>query len=126
MILQAKAVKTGTALAPPLIFSALPIDFVWVTFILLGMILGWLARAGRMISQEHSWYDIKRDMLVSLLIGGGNGLLATIIIFWLGLNYLQGVGVAFICAFFGVKTLEAVGKWILRKFLEEINEKGSS
>lgn len=123
MIIEGKAAETGLTIGLPLLFGTLPIDVLWIFFIMLGLILGWMARIGRMVEQRKEWIDIRHDLLVSLLIGGGNGLLATIIIFWFGLNYLQGVGVAFLCAFLGVRTLETAARWMLNKFLEDLSSK---
>lgn len=122
---SANAAKTGSALIPPLAFStlALPFDPLWALFILAGLILGWMARIGRMVSHNNTWKDIRRDLLVSLLIGGGNGLLAIVIISTFTLSYLQGVGIAFICAFAGVRTLETAVKWLFRKFMEDAGGK---
>lgn len=108
----------------PMILATMPFDPWWAIFILFGLFLGWMARVGRMVGQHKRWVEIRLDLLVSVLVGGGNGLLATIIIFGFGLNYLQGVGVAFICAFAGVRTLEMAVRWAFRKFMEDAS--GSS
>lgn len=121
MIVEGKVAETSIALGVPAVLGSLPIDLTWALFIFFGLTIGWMARIGRMVEQKKSWVEIRQDLLVSLLIGGGNGLLATIIIFMLGLTYLQGVGVAFLCAFAGLKTIDAGVKWLFRKFLEEHN-----
>lgn len=120
MILETKVVKVGSALVVPTLFQFLPFDILWIPFILFGLVLGWLARIGRMVSQNKSGEDMKRDLLVSVLIGGGNGLLATMIIASLGLTYLQGVCVAFLCAFAGVRTLDTATRWLFRKIKEDL------
>lgn len=120
MILETKALKVSSALAVPILYQVLPFDILWIPFILLGLLLGWLARIGRMVGQNRSTEDMKRDMIVSLLIGGGNGLLATLIIASFGLTYLEGVGVAFLCAFAGVRTLENATRWLFKKIKEDL------
>lgn len=115
-----KVVETGLSFSIPLSLSSLSIDLTWTLFIIIGLTIGWMARIGRMVEEKKNWSDIRQDIIVSLLIGGGNGLLATIIIFAFGLNYLQGVGVAFLCAFAGIKTLDTAVKWLFRKFMEDI------
>lgn len=119
MIVEANAVKYGSAIAIPLTLSLFTVQASWIVLIIFGLILGWLARLGRLVQDRASAEKIKRDIEVSLLIGGGNGLLATIIIFGLGLNYIQGVGVAFICAFAGIKTLDTAVKWLISKLMED-------
>lgn len=123
MILTTKTAKVGSALGPPLLTPLLPFDPWWIVFVLSGLILGWMARVGRLVNSNSSWLEIRKDILVSLLIGGGNGLLATILIVSFGLNYLQGVGVAFLCAFAGVRSLETAVRWLMNKFIEDYSSK---
>lgn len=123
MIVEANALKYGSAVTVPLTLSLFTVQTSWIVLIIFGLILGWLARLGRLVQDRASADRIKRDLVVSLLIGGGNGLLATIIIFGLGLNYVQGVGVAFICAFAGIRTLDTAVKWLINKLVEDYNKK---
>lgn len=123
MILESgNAIKAGSAIAVAGTVSALPLDLTWILLILLGMSAGWLARVARMVQNDRKWPDIKKDILVSLLIGGANGLFAAILISYWTLTYIQGVGVAFIVAFAGLKTLDTVTRSLLKK----IGEWGSS
>lgn len=105
----------GIALAAVLPFET----WLWAVFIPVGLLLGMAARAARMLERRKTWGDVRRDFTVSLLAGGGNGLLAAVIIWGAGLNYLQGMGVAFICAFMGVGSFELAVRWVLRKFVED-------
>lgn len=93
-----------------------PFDLWWAIFVPLGLLLGWMARAGRMVQDRRSWADIRRDLLVNVLIGGANAVMAGLIIWYLHLAYLPGVGVAFGCAFGGVPTLYTMWTWGWRHF----------
>ena len=115
---QAETAKYGTGLIISYI-AASPVDWRLLIIIPLGLILGWMARAGRMVGDNKSWPEIRRDLLVSLLIGGANGLLAGLIIWWLKLSYLPGLAVAFMCAFGGVQSLETAFKWAMRQFVSD-------
>lgn len=117
MVVEAGTVKHGVALSIP--WLLLGVDPVWIILVGVGLIFGWMARVGQMVQKHDSFESIRRDVIVSLLIGGGNGLLATIIIFGFGLNYLQGVGVAFLCAFAGVRALDNALKWVIKKLMED-------
>ena len=117
MVVETGTVKHGVALGLPWLLVG--VDPIWFAIIGVGLLFGWLARVGQMVQKHDSAESIKRDIVVSLLIGGGNGLLATIIIFSLGLNYLQGVGVAFLCAFAGVRALDSALKWVIKKLMED-------
>ena len=102
--------KTVVAITIPFV-TALPFDVWWLIFVPLGLTLGWLARAGRMVGDRRSWADIRRDMLVSFLIGGANGVIAALIIWRFDLTYLPGLAVAFVCAFGGVQSLDTGVLW---------------
>ena len=100
--------------------AVLPVEtWLWAVFIPMGLVLGMSARAARLLDKRKPWADVRRDFGVSLLAGGGNGLLAGMVIWTAGLNYLQGMGVAFICAFIGVGSFELGSKWALRKWVDD-------
>ena len=122
MILEAKAVKVVIALGVPIAVTSshLIIDPFFLLFVIIGLIIGWLARVGKMIHDQKPAVFIKRDLIVSLLIGAGNGLLALIIISTFGLSYIQGIGVAFLCAFAGVRTFETVLSAAVDKLLRAL------
>lgn len=103
--------------------AASPVDWRLLIIIPLGLILGWMARAGRMVGDNKSWPEIRRDLVVSLLIGGANGLLAGLVIWWLKLSYLPGLAVAFMCAFGGVQSLDQAVKWARRQIINDEAER---
>lgn len=111
-------VKVGASVLVPLMMTT-PFDWWWAIFVPFGLMLGWMARAGRLLGENKSWPEIKKDFLVSVLIGGGNGILTALVIWWLALNYIQGVSIAFLFAFAGVGTLEAALRWVFKKILED-------
>lgn len=110
----------------PAIITTMQIDLIWVISILIGLFFGWTARIGKLVHQRSPWQAIRRDIIVSLLVGGGIGLISTIFIFITGASYLQGVGISFIFAFGGVSTLESIYKWILARIKKEINPDSNS
>lgn len=119
---QAETAKYGTGLIISYI-AASPVDWRLLIVIPLGLMLGWMARAGRMVGDNKPWSDIRRDLIVSLLIGGANGLLAGLVIWWLNLSYLPGLAVAFVCAFGGVQSLDQAAKWARRQIINDEAER---
>lgn len=119
---QAETAKYGTGLIISYI-AASPVDWRLLIIIPLGLMLGWMARAGRMVGDHKPWTEIRRDLLVSLLIGGANGLLAGLVIWWLKLSYLPGLAVAFVCAFGGVQSLDQAAKWARRQIINDEAER---
>lgn len=119
---QAETAKYGTGLIISYI-AASPVDWRLLIIIPLGLMLGWMARAGRMVGDNKPWPEIRRDLLVSLLIGGANGLLAGLVIWWLKLSYLPGLAVAFMCAFGGVQSLDQAVKWARRQIINDEAER---
>lgn len=117
--LAAKLTKLMTSLGATIIALGFNFSPVWVIVVMGGLILGWLARIARLIHQNKTFKEVYIDTLVSLLIGGANGLLATLLIYSLGLNYVQGIGAAFLCAFAGIKALEQGIKWIFKKLVDD-------
>lgn len=111
-------VKAGASVLVPLMMTT-PFDWWWAIFVPFGLMLGWMARAGRLLGENKTWPEIKKDFMVSVLIGGGNGILTALVIWWLALNYIQGVAIAFLFAFAGVGTLEAAVRWVFKKILED-------
>lgn len=119
---QELAIKTGGAASVAFVMPALaqlPFDAWWLVFLPLGLMLGWSARAGKMLGENKPWTMIRRDLFVSLLIGGANALLAAVVIAQFHLAYLPGVAVAFVCAFGGVQTLQAAVDWGWRQFVND-------
>lgn len=101
---------------PPLLIAAIAklFDPLWLVIIPAGLMIGTMAQAGRMVKARKTWDAIRREMLVSALVGGANALLASLAIWALELNYLQGLVVAALCAFGGVGTVENAFEWMWR------------
>jgi hypothetical protein len=96
-----------------------PFDLWWVLFVPLGLVLGWMARAGRMVNDSYAWPAIKKDLIVSILIGGANAVLAGLLIWWWNLAYLPGTGVAFACSFGGVSSINDAWLWARRHISDD-------
>lgn len=114
--------KAAAGMLVPML-TIVPFDLWWLLFVPLGLMAGWLARAARLVERQRPWGEVRRDLIVSVLAGASNGIVAALLI-WLGeLNYLQGIGVACVCAFLGTGTLERAARWAIRKVAGEIDEK---
>ncbi len=61
-----------------------------------------------MIDVEEPWRRVRRDLIVSVLIAGGNALVASVAIVVLHLSYPAGMFVAFALAFGGIGALRKV------------------
>lgn len=106
---------------PPLFLAAAAKSFDpwWLIVIPLGLVIGTMAQTGRMVRNRRTWDDIKNELIVSALVGGANALLAALVIASAGLNYLQGLVIAALCAFGGVRTIEAAFAWAFRHFTQD-------
>lgn len=116
------AIKT----LPPLAIAAIAqvFDPLWLIIIPMGMLIGTLAQAGRMLKAKRTWGDIKQEMIVSAFVGGANALLASLIIWTFELNYLQGLVAATLCAFGGVGTIERAFEWAYLHFVNDAARMG--
>lgn len=110
--------KTVLTAAVPLV-TTMSLDEVWLVIVPLGLLIGWMARASRSVTDHKPWEDIRRDLMASALVGGAHGTMAAFIIWCGDLNYLQGLGVTIIVAFMGISSVDVAIKWILRKFLDD-------
>lgn len=86
--------------------GALPFDWLFVPFVALGLVAAWMVRAGQRVATKEDWREIRRDLIVSLLIGGGNAIIAAVAIRRFDLDYMEGMGVAFFLALGGVETMK--------------------
>lgn len=121
------AIKTGGAASVAFVMptlAQLPFDAWWLVFLPLGLVLGWSARAGKLLGENKPWAAIRRDLLVSVLIGGANALLAAVVIAQFHLAFLPGVAVAFVCAFGGVQTLQSAVDWGWKQFVNDAAAQG--
>lgn len=105
--------------------GALPFDWAFVPFVLVAMIAAWMARAGQRVAAREAWPEIRRDLIVSLLIGGGNAILAAAIIVQFDLGYPAAMAVAFFLALGGVETIKIgwgtatrVWGWLIDRWFE--------
>lgn len=113
--------ETAIKTVPPLVVGAISslFDPLWLVIIPAGLLIGMMAQAGRMVKDRKPWAEIKHELLVSALVGGANALLASLIIWWADLNYLQGLACAALCAFGGVATVERAVEWAWKHFAND-------
>lgn len=103
------AVMIAAAVTPAV--AKMPFDMWWLLFVPVGLMLGWSGRVAKLVQRRADWAEIKRDLIVSLLAGGLNALLASALIIWLKLDYVGGVFCAALCGFEGVRAFETAIEW---------------
>lgn len=81
-----------------------------------GMLAGWLAIAGVMYEQRKPLAEIKRALVVSVLIGGGGALIALGAVRQFNLDPLKAAIVAFLVAFGGVKAMKSITGMLWKLF----------
>jgi hypothetical protein len=116
--------KTIVTAAVPLA-TLMSFDEVWLMIVPLGLVIGWMARASRSVTDRKPWDDIRRDLIASILIGGAHGTMAAFIIWCGDLNYLQGLGVTAVVAFMGIGSLDMMVRWLMRKIIDDQQGKRS-
>jgi hypothetical protein len=116
------AISSAAKYVPPIAVAVVPFDPWWALLIPSGLIVGMLARAGRMVGENRASDEIWRDLVVSLLIGGANAVLAALLIHSFGLDYLKGLAVSVLCGFGGVKSIESAARWAQRHVREDLGE----
>jgi hypothetical protein len=81
-----------------------------------GMLTGWLAIAGVMYEQRKPFHEIRRALVVSVLIGGGGSLITLGAVRQLDLDPLGAAIASFIIAFGGVKAMKSITSAIWKAF----------
>ena len=109
----AKGTAKGTATVSIPILLTMPPEVIWIAVIVFGLVCGSLMRTAKMVKDLRTGGDIRTDLLASLLAGGGNGIVAAMIIFLLNLNFLHGMAVAFTCAFVGFQPMDKLAALLL-------------
>lgn len=118
-VVKYHATLTLSALAP--ILAVLPFDPWWLLFVPMGLVIGWLARAGRMMNDKKSWRAIGHDLGISIMIGGAHAILAAMIIAVGHLGYLTGLAVSFGCAFSSVASVNTWFAWIQHHYMDDFS-----
>ena len=80
--------------------------------ILIGLVFGAIARSGYLYNARQAWDDIRRDIVVSMLIGGLNFTIVIYLTGELGLTHLQALIVACVLAAGGARA-----SWDFMNFL---------
>lgn len=115
-------IETKTALiALPTLTAISP---AWGIAMGLGMLGGWLARAALHVEAEKEWKEIRKDMLVSLMVSGGS-VLATL--FFAKLAEADELGVAaigFAMAASGTKVVSILRDYIVAPITAAIQKSG--
>lgn len=81
---------------------------VMLAAVLGGLIFGGMWRAGSLVSEGKGWSTIRRDVAISLLIGGANAILTLAVINLLGLGVLLGMATAVVIGATGLRALPEI------------------
>ena len=120
-LLQKYALPFGSAAAGALAGGQQMFAFVMdpklAMVILIGIPLGIMFRAARLIGDRKSKDEISRDVIVSLLISGANFVLAAMVATRLGLSYLEALLASVIVAATGVKAILGFTRWLWSRLI---------
>ena len=118
--------ETAIKVAPPIMMAAISseVDLLWLIVIPAGLVIGTMAQAGLLVKAGTAHDEFRKQMLASVLVGLANCVLAGVIIWSLGLNYVQGLAAATLCAFGGVGSIETAFAWAYRHLLQDAAARG--
>ncbi len=102
------------------------IDPLLAFCIAVGILLGILFRTGWMIDKGEGWPAIRKDLFVSVLIGGANFALAAVIVQYLELSTLQALVAGVMVASTGVKAVLGAAGWAYRKLIADEVSRGNA
>lgn len=88
-------------------------DPIMALALVVGLIAGVLWRAGDARKRGDTWDGIRNDLVVSILIGGANLIIAAIVVQLMGVPPLYAIGVAMIVAGKGPDAM----LWFERRFM---------
>lgn len=74
----------------------------------IGLLFGAMWRAGSLIGEGKTWPLIRSDLLVSLMIGGANAVLALAIVEWLEIGPLFSMAIGVLVGATGLHALPAI------------------
>lgn len=116
---------TDIILAAPLVGVLISEDWIIRTSaVLVGLIFGAMWRAGSLKSEGKAWTTIKTDLLISVLIGGANAVLALALIDWLAVGPLFSMVVGVIVGATGLQTLPTVRDAVVEAARRRLLEQG--
>lgn len=126
MIALAPILKYAPVIAGVAIASSAHDDpvFSWFSepthtaFVLIGIALGILFRVGYMVDNEQETASIKRDVLVSILIGGANTVIAIYLVVTFRMDQIQALVAGVIIAATGVQAGVMGIKMIWRRIVQ--------
>lgn len=118
------AVAKNAPVLFPLATGALAVNdpmLVKAGAVLVGLAFGALWRAGSLTSEGKGWTAVRKDLLVSSLIGGANAVLALSLVELMGIRPLPAMGIGVLVGATGLRALpeikEAVTVALKRKLL---------
>ncbi len=119
MISAHNAGATVAKIGPPAVALTFPerifsqFDPVMALALVVGLVAGVLWRAGDARKRGETWNGIRNDLVVSVLIGGANLIIAAIVVQIAGVPPLYAIGVAMIVAGKGPDAMA----WFERRFM---------
>lgn len=119
MISAHDAGATVAKIAPPAVALSFPerifseFDPLMALALVVGLTAGVLWRAGVARKRGETWDGIRNDLVVSVLIGGANLIIAAIVVQLMGVPPLYAIGVAMVVAGKGPDAMA----WFERRFI---------
>lgn len=86
----------------------------------LGLLGGWLARAGLAVEGRMPWVDIKRQLLVSILISGGSIITTLVLAKLADADELGVAAIGFFVAFAGTDAIKLAKDYVLSPIVNAI------
>ena len=86
---------------------------VTVGAVIVGLVFGAMWRTGSFLTDGKSWKEIRADLLISVLIGGANALLALALAEWFGLSLLFTMALGAVIGATGLRALPELRDAIL-------------
>lgn len=107
MSAAASVAKASPAIAAVPLLTIPPFDPAWAIVIPVGLAAAAMARLATVVDDAEPWARVRKDLVKSAMISGGNAISAAVIIRAVHADYLLGLGIAFGFGFGGVQTLSA-------------------
>ena len=86
---------------------------VTVGAVVVGLVFGAMWRTGSFLTDGKTWKEIRADLLISVLIGGANALLALALAEWFGLSLLFTMALGAVIGATGLRALPELRDAIL-------------
>ena len=114
--------KLAVASALSLPATAAVIDPRWGMAMGLGLLGGWLARAGFSLEERKGWDEIRRDGIVSILISGGSIIATLVFAKFTSADEIGVAGIGFSVALTGTTAIKILRRYVLAPIINAIKQ----